>query len=92
LNALARRHLGAVHREVLKFGRGKGIGLEDPVFAAAAAAEEELRALAPGGVGARDALRLLLCMGSLQPGAPANKRLPRFSILALSKPPKKSFK
>jgi hypothetical protein len=46
LNALERRHL--VHREVLKFGRGKGIGLEDPVFAAAAAAEEELRALAAG--------------------------------------------
>jgi hypothetical protein len=45
-NALARRHLVNVHREVLKFGRGKGIGLEDPVFAAAAAAEEELRALA----------------------------------------------
>jgi hypothetical protein len=49
LNGLARRHLEAVHREVKKFGRGKGIGLEDPVFAAAAAAEEELRALAASG-------------------------------------------
>jgi hypothetical protein len=37
LNALARRHLTNVHREVLTFGRGKGIGLEDSVFAAAAA-------------------------------------------------------
>jgi hypothetical protein len=45
-NALARRHLVNVHRQVLKFGRGKGIGLEDPVLAAAAASEEELRALA----------------------------------------------
>jgi hypothetical protein len=45
-NALARRHLETVHREVLKFGRAKGIGLEDPVFAAAAAAEDSLRALA----------------------------------------------
>jgi hypothetical protein len=33
-----------VHREVLKFGRGKGIGLEDPVFAAAAASEDSLAA------------------------------------------------
>jgi hypothetical protein len=46
LNALARRHLTNVHREVLEFGRGKGIGLEDPVFAAAAAAEDSLNALA----------------------------------------------
>jgi hypothetical protein len=46
LNALARRHMANVHREVLKFGRGKGIGLEDPVFAAAAASEESLNALA----------------------------------------------
>jgi hypothetical protein len=46
LNELARRHLMNVHREVLKFGRGKGIGLENPVFAAASASEEELRALA----------------------------------------------
>jgi hypothetical protein len=48
-NALARRHLVNVHREVLKFCRCMGIGLEDPMFAsAAAAAEEELRALAAG--------------------------------------------
>jgi hypothetical protein len=33
---------------VLKFDRGKGIGLKDPVLAAAAASEEELRALAAG--------------------------------------------
>jgi hypothetical protein len=46
LNALARRHLTNVHREVLKFGRAKGKGLEDPVFAAAAAAEDSLNALA----------------------------------------------
>jgi hypothetical protein len=47
-NALARRHLVPlnVHWEVLKFGRAKGIGLEDPVFAAAASSEEALRALA----------------------------------------------
>jgi hypothetical protein len=45
-NALARRHLTNVHREVLKFGRGKGIGLEDPVFAATAASEDSLNALA----------------------------------------------
>jgi hypothetical protein len=43
-NALARRHLMNVHREVLKFGRAKGIGLQDPVFAAASAAEDNLRA------------------------------------------------
>jgi hypothetical protein len=43
-NALARRHLMNVNREVLKFGRAKGIGLEDPVFAAASAAEDNLRA------------------------------------------------
>jgi hypothetical protein len=43
-NALARRHLMNMHREVLKFGRGKGIGLEAPVFAAASAAEDNLRA------------------------------------------------
>jgi hypothetical protein len=42
LNALARRHMANVHREVLKFGRGKGIGLEDPVFAAASASEDSL--------------------------------------------------
>jgi hypothetical protein len=48
LNALARRHRMNVHREVLKFGSGKGIGLEDPVFAAASASEEELRALSAG--------------------------------------------
>ena len=42
LNALARRHMANVHREVLKFGRGKGIGLEDPVFAAASASEDRL--------------------------------------------------
>ena len=35
-------------REVLKFGRAKGIGLEDPVFAAAAAAKDSLYALAAG--------------------------------------------
>jgi hypothetical protein len=46
LDALARRHLEAVHKAVLKFGRCKGIGLEDLVFAAAAAAEDGLRALA----------------------------------------------
>jgi hypothetical protein len=45
-DALARRHLETVHRAVLKLGPAKGIGLEDPVFAAAAAAEENLRALA----------------------------------------------
>ena len=44
LNALARRHMANVHREVLKFGRGKGIGLEDPVFAAASASEDSLAA------------------------------------------------
>ena len=44
LNALARRHMANVHREVLKFGRGKGIGLEDPVFAAASASEASLAA------------------------------------------------
>ena len=43
-NALARRHLVNVHREVLEFGHAKGIGLEDPVFAAASAAEDNLRA------------------------------------------------
>ena len=37
-----------MHRGVLKFDRGKGIGLEDSVLAAAAASEEELRALAAG--------------------------------------------
>jgi hypothetical protein len=46
LNVLACRNLTNVHREVLKFGRAKGIDLEDPVFAAAAAAEESLNALA----------------------------------------------
>jgi hypothetical protein len=35
IRALAHRHLADVHAVVLKFGRGKGIGLEDPVFAAA---------------------------------------------------------
>jgi hypothetical protein len=38
--------LETVHREVLRFGRGKGIGLKEPVFAAAAAAEDGLRARA----------------------------------------------
>jgi hypothetical protein len=42
-NALARRHLETVHREGLKFGRVKDIGLEDPVFAATAAAEDNPR-------------------------------------------------
>jgi hypothetical protein len=42
LNALARRHLTNVHREVLKFGRGKGIGLEDTVFAASSASDDIL--------------------------------------------------
>jgi hypothetical protein len=35
IKALSHRHLADVHAAVLKFGRGKGIGLEDPVFAAA---------------------------------------------------------
>jgi hypothetical protein len=46
LDALARRHLEAVHKEVLRFGRGKGIGFEDPVFAAAAAPAPALSRLA----------------------------------------------
>jgi hypothetical protein len=35
IEALSHRHLADVHAAVLKFGRTKGIGLEDPVFAAA---------------------------------------------------------
>jgi hypothetical protein len=35
IEALARRHLADVHKAVLDFGRKKGVGLEDPVFAAA---------------------------------------------------------
>ena len=35
IEGLARRHLADVHKAVLDFGRKKGIGLEDPVFAAA---------------------------------------------------------
>ena len=50
VDALARRHLDAVHRAVLDFGRKKGIGLEDPVFAAADARAPALAALdADGG-------------------------------------------
>jgi hypothetical protein len=48
LNALARRHLMNVHREMLNFGRCKSFSLEDPVFAAASASEEELRAFRRG--------------------------------------------
>ena len=47
IDALARRHLADVHKEVLRFGRSKGIGLEDPVFAAADASAPALLALAP---------------------------------------------
>jgi hypothetical protein len=35
IEAFSHRHLADVHVAVLKFGRTKGIGLEDPVFAAA---------------------------------------------------------
>ena len=43
--APARRHVEAVHKEVLRFGRAKGIGLEDPVFAAADTRAPALAAL-----------------------------------------------
>ena len=46
IDALARRHLADVHKEVLRFGRSKGIGLEDPVFAAADASAPALLHLA----------------------------------------------
>jgi hypothetical protein len=46
IEALARRHLADVHAAVLKFGRTKGIGLEDPVFAAADARAPALATLA----------------------------------------------
>ena len=46
IDALARRHLADVHQEVLRFGRSKGIGLEDPVFAAADASAPALLRLA----------------------------------------------
>jgi hypothetical protein len=44
IDALARRHLADVHAEVLRFGRSKRIGLEDPVFAAAVACTPALLA------------------------------------------------
>jgi hypothetical protein len=46
IDALARRHLADVHKAVLDFGRKKGIGLEDPVFAAADARAPALADLA----------------------------------------------
>ena len=49
LDALACRHVADVHKAVLDFGRKKNIGLEDPVFAAAAEGEEALRELAASG-------------------------------------------
>jgi hypothetical protein len=54
LDALACHHLEAVHKEVLRFGRGKGISLEDPVFAADAASEDALRELTASGAATRD--------------------------------------
>jgi hypothetical protein len=49
LSALVRRHVEDVNKEVLNFGRSKGVGLKDPVFAAASRVEEELRELAESG-------------------------------------------
>jgi hypothetical protein len=49
IDALARGHLADVHAAVLKFGRTKGIGLEDPVFAAAFERMQALSDLDDGG-------------------------------------------
>jgi hypothetical protein len=46
IEGLARRHLADVHKAVLDFGRKKGVGLEDPVFAAADARAPALLDLA----------------------------------------------
>jgi hypothetical protein len=49
IDALARLHLADVHAEVLRFGRSKRIGLEDPVFAGAFARMPALAELDDGG-------------------------------------------
>jgi hypothetical protein len=56
IDALSRRHLADVHAEVLRFGRSKRIGLEDPVFAATVARAPALAALDEEGGGGKLAI------------------------------------
>jgi hypothetical protein len=81
IDALSRRHLADVYAAVLKFSRTKGLGLEDPVFAAAFKRMPALSDLDEGGAVTSDeyfAERLALLAYVPQ----AN---PRFSKLAFGR-------
>jgi hypothetical protein len=78
LDALACRHVADVHQAVLDVGRKKNIGREDPVFAAAEDAEEELAA--SGRATLSDYLSMRLSLLDHVPNAN-----PRFAKLAFGR-------